>query len=311
MSPRHSSITLTSPDTEQDWAAYQTLRWNLLRAPWLPGQPALFESPDRPNIEHVIAKHETGAVIGCGRLHWLGQGHAQIRAMAVHPDFQGTGLGRRLLQRLEQLARGRGVTQIKLQARQSAVAFYQRCGYVVTGAGETLFETIPHQWMAKAVDCHDFSDFELIRRNAHNSDGPMLAQFVFDILAEYNLAPELDGIDRDLENPADTYAKGFFEVLLDQQGTLVATCAMLPHSAEHAELRRMYLAPAWRGRGLGRACLGHALAWAREHGFSQVSLETATVLKQARELYTWAGFIPECGDMAAQRCDLRLVLPLA
>lgn len=308
MSPRQSSITLARPHTQQDWAAYQALRWQLLRAPWLPGLPAVFEAPDMPNIEHVIAKHENGAVIGCGRIHWLGQGRAQIRAMAIEPEYQGTGLGRRLLQRLEQLARGRGITQIKLQARQSAVAFYQRCGYTVTGPGETLFESIPHQWMVKHLDCHDFSDFGLTRRSADNADGPMLAKFVFAILDEYGLAPELDGIDRDLEQPASTYAQGFFDLLLDAQGQLVATCAVLPHAADHAELRRMYLAPSWRGRGLGRACLGHALAWARQHGFTKVSLETATALKQARDLYTWAGFTPEHGDMAAQRCDLRLVL---
>ena len=301
-------MQILRPCSAPDWQAYQRFRWAMLRAPWLPDQQPQLEPQGAADVDHVIARTDQGEVVGCGRIHWLEQGRAQIRAMAVHPDWQGTGLGRRLLQHLERLARGRGITHIKLHARDTAIDFYKRCGYDVSGVGETLFGSIPHHWMSKSVDCHDFSDFGLIRRSANNADGPMLARFVFNILAEYGLAPELEGIDRDLEAPASTYADGFFELLLDAQGQLVATCAMLPHAAQHAELRRMYLAPEWRGRGLGRACLGHALAWAREHGFTQVSLETASVLKQARELYTWAGFVAERGDMAAQRCDLRLVL---
>lgn len=228
--------------------------------------------------------------------------------MAVAPNYQGSGLGRLLIQRLETWARGHGVSEVILQARESAVAFYARCGFHVTGPGETLFGSIAHQWMAKTLDCHDFSGFELTRRAAQNTDKTVLAPFVFEILASYGLAPERDGIDRDLEQPASVYRRGFFDLFFDRQDTLVATCALLPHGDDHAELRRMYLSPAWRRRGLGRACLGHALAWAREHGFTTVSLETASVLTEARALYEWAGFAPEAGPMEARRCDLRLVL---
>ena len=70
----------------------------------------------------------------------------------------------------------------------------------------------------------------------------------------------------------------------------------------------MYLAPAQRKHGLGRACLGHALAWARRHGIKKISLETATELHEARGLYAWAGFKPEAGPMEARRCDQRLAL---
>ncbi|ORE88459.1 Histone acetyltransferase HPA2-like protein [Oceanococcus atlanticus] len=304
-----SKIRLLRPASTPDWQAYQALRWAILRAPWLPGQsPQIEPQGAAADVDHVIAKNDTNEVVGCGRIHWLGQGRAQIRAMAVATAYQGSGLGRMIMQHLETLARGRGVDMLILQAREHSIAFYQRCGFQVTGPGETLFGTIDHQWMSKALDCHDFSGFELKRRAATDSDATLLADFVFEILASYGLAPERDGIDRDLERPASHYAGGFFDLLFDHDNTLAASCALLSQGDGQAELRRMYLAPAWRGRGLGRACLGHALAWARTHGFDTISLETASVLTEARALYQWAGFTPQPGHMAAQRCDLRLVL---
>ena len=47
----------------------------------------------------------------------------------------------------------------------------------------------------------------------------------------------------------------------------------------------MYLHKSQRGRGLGKFLLDSALAQARELGFTRVTLETASVLKEAIALY--------------------------
>ncbi|GAB4336562.1 MAG: hypothetical protein Kow0089_06970 [Desulfobulbaceae bacterium] len=54
--------------------------------------------------------------------------------IAVHPDYQGRGIGRKLLQQTEQLIAGRGGERIYIDTSQriqyaSTRAFYERCGY--------------------------------------------------------------------------------------------------------------------------------------------------------------------------------------
>jgi GNAT superfamily N-acetyltransferase len=66
------------------------------------------------------------------------------------------------------------------------------------------------------------------------------------------------------------------------------------------EVRRMYVAPEARGRGIGRALLGGLLDAARELGYARVRLETGNRQHEAVALYRSAGFttIPCWGPYA-------------
>ena len=77
-------------------------------------------------------------------------GTAKLRQMAVEPVFAGRGCGRALLDRAEQESARLGTRRITLSARQSAIGFYGRCGYVAQG--EPFVEvTIPHISMVKTL----------------------------------------------------------------------------------------------------------------------------------------------------------------
>ena len=67
------------------------------------------------------------------------------------------------------------------------------------------------------------------------------------------------------------------------------------------ELKRMYVAPDVRGRGIGRALLIRLEAEARALGFTQLVLETGTRQTEALALYRRAGFseISPYGEYAA------------
>ncbi len=52
------------------------------------------------------------AVIGCGALHVLWEDLAEVRTLAVHPDYRGSGAGHLLLERLIQTARDLGVGRL-------------------------------------------------------------------------------------------------------------------------------------------------------------------------------------------------------
>lgn len=66
----------------------------------------------------------------------LAPDEGQITNIAVHPDYRRRGLGRALMQTLEQDARERGLLQIALEVRASnasAIALYEGTGYTVAG----------------------------------------------------------------------------------------------------------------------------------------------------------------------------------
>jgi ribosomal protein S18 acetylase RimI-like enzyme len=59
---------------------------------------------------------------------------------------------------------------------------------------------------------------------------------------------------------------------------------------EYAEVKRMYVRPAFRGRGLARLMLDHLVAHARAHGLGVIRLETGIHQRDAIALYERSGF---------------------
>ena len=58
-----------------------------------------------------------------------------------------------------------------------------------------------------------------------------------------------------------------------------------------AEVKRMYVAPAWRNRRVGSAILDQLLDMAREMGASTVLLDTCRFMTDAQRLYRSRGFV--------------------
>jgi putative acetyltransferase len=80
----------------------------------------------------------------------------------------------------------------------------------------------------------------------------------------------------------------------DGDGTVLGVGAIKELGAGHAELKSMHTAAEARGRGVGRAMLGHLLSVARSRGYQRVWLETGTTpgFAAARALYESTGFVP-------------------
>jgi GNAT superfamily N-acetyltransferase len=78
------------------------------------------------------------------------------------------------------------------------------------------------------------------------------------------------------------------------------------------ELKRMYLRPDQRGRGLGRELLGVALDWARDRGMRAVRLDTSERMVAAQRLYEAYGFERVPGEAPRQgQCRLLYELRLS
>ncbi|AEY00302.1 acetyltransferase [Oceanimonas sp. GK1] len=140
---------VVTPQTEAELEAYYQLRWQLLRKPWQ--QPKGSERDEFDEYaHHRMMVDDNGKLVAVGRLYVSGD-EAQIRFMAVIPECRGKGLGSRMVQALEQVARQQGVRRLVMNAREEAVAFYSQCGFTVVGEGPISFGKIPHRQMIKAL----------------------------------------------------------------------------------------------------------------------------------------------------------------
>jgi GNAT superfamily N-acetyltransferase len=85
-------------------------------------------------------------------------------------------------------------------------------------------------------------------------------------------------------------------------GAPVACGGLRPLGAGVAEIKRMFVTAAARGRGHGRALLAELERRARDAGYDRVRLYTTEVLHEARALYADAGYhrieMPNVDDRA-------------
>ena len=77
--------------------------------------------------------------------------------------------------------------------------------------------------------------------------------------------------------------------LADEAAGCVALRLLAPDTAE---MKRLYVRSAHRGRGLGRALAELAIAAAREAGCARIVLDTLPKMRAAQQLYAELGFKP-------------------
>jgi GNAT superfamily N-acetyltransferase len=107
-----------------------------------------------------------------------------------------------------------------------------------------------------------------------------------------------------VEVPGGAFAVAYLE------GAAAGCGAIRPYDAESAELKRMYTAQAFRGRGVAAAILAALEVKASEFGFRRMILETGDRQANAERVYERAGYvrIPPYGiyvDWTDSRCYAR------
>ncbi|MFA5844361.1 MAG: GNAT family N-acetyltransferase [Coriobacteriia bacterium] len=103
------------------------LRYSVLLEPF--GVSADGDRDDAdPASTHLVAV-EDGKAVGYARLIAMPDGSARIRQVAVEPSRQRSGIGSSLVLELVGLARRRAIPLVWLEARVTAIAFYERLGF--------------------------------------------------------------------------------------------------------------------------------------------------------------------------------------
>jgi putative acetyltransferase len=85
-------------------------------------------------------------------------------------------------------------------------------------------------------------------------------------------------------------------------GELLGTCGVYPLAPATFELRKMYLAPAARGTGLGARLLDVAIEWTRARGGRELVLDTVEEMTRAIAFYEAHGFVRDDAQVRGARC---------
>lgn len=150
-------------------------------------------------------------------------------------------------------------------------------------------------------------------RRAANADLPAIRSVLLEVRREFGVVDPTGVSDDDLDDLEQNYFRrgGTFDVVVESPSQRVVGCAALrPLNECRAELCKMYVVKSARGNGLGRQLVEKLLKAAREAGFTEVWLETNSVLTVATRLYEQYGFRPVAAGHLLPRCDQAYLLRL-
>lgn len=143
-------MTLIEPQSEKHFEAYFLLRWKELRKPWKQVWGSERDEMEASCIHAMIIDKKEEA-LAVGRLQFNSSKEGQIRFMAVKKEFQGQGLGKKIVAYLEGKAKEKGAKTIILHARENAIPFYEKMNYQLIKKSYLLYNEIQHYLMSKNI----------------------------------------------------------------------------------------------------------------------------------------------------------------
>ncbi|KAF2814413.1 carbonic anhydrase [Mytilinidion resinicola] len=125
-----------------------------------------------------------------------------------------------------------------------------------------------------------------------SADLAATVQLFKDYVAWLDIDLAFQAFDAELASMPGKYAAPSGELLLarDTVGIAVGCVAIRPLSSGCCEVKRLWVAPAGRGLGVGRALVAAVIEAARRRGYGEMRLDTLPMMGAAIGLYESLGF---------------------
>ena len=130
-------------------------------------------------------------------------------------------------------------------------------------------------------------------REAAAADVPTVRALFEEYAAGLGIGLCFQKFDEELAGLPGAYAPPSGRLLVAREdGTAAGCVAFRRLTADRCELKRLYVRPEFRGRGLGRLLANRALEEAASAGYGSACLDTLPSMTEAVALYRALGFAP-------------------
>lgn len=106
-------------------------------------------------LRDFVVAEQDGRIIGVGALHLVWDELAEIRALAIEPDYVGKGIGRHIVELLAEEA-------VKLGVKTLFTLTYQPKFFESIGFHEVPKETLSHKVWKECINCPKFPNCDEI-----------------------------------------------------------------------------------------------------------------------------------------------------
>jgi GNAT superfamily N-acetyltransferase len=131
-----------------------------------------------------------------------------------------------------------------------------------------------------------------IRQATSNAEVAEARRLIEEYAAWLGVDLQFQGFAAELAGLPGVYAPPQGRLLLAfDKGDVAGCVALRPLSEGICEMKRMFVRPAFRGRGIGRLLAERIISEAREAGYYAMRLDTLPFIREALALYKSLGFV--------------------
>ncbi|QGQ20853.1 GNAT family N-acetyltransferase [Cellulomonas sp. JZ18] len=264
-------------------------------------------------IAAMLVLRVDGEPVACGALRDgtrdLGPGTGELKRMYVRPGWRGRGLSRRVLDALEEAARGRGFRRLALETgvlQPEAIGLYLSAGYRPVPRWAEYADAPDSRCFAKELGGDGPGapatavpvDVAVVPVAWEDPEAVALRRALVAEPAARGPADRAHGPDDAVPARSDADAgQGVLTTLVARRDGAAVGCvavrrAPAPWPDGWAEVEHLYVVPALRGRGVGRALVTAAHDAARAAGCTAAVLATGVRPPTSVTLYLALGYRP-------------------
>lgn len=211
---------------------------------------------------HFYVAEDEDAIIGCGAIgpYWGKEDESSLFSIFVHPDYQGKGIGRAIVETLEKDEYALRARRIEIPASITGLPFYQRMGYVFKNGNSELDEE----------QLYRLEKYRFEGKNRGTSDMSGLTMKYNELTAEefILLWETVWGQGPSLEQTRLAMEHTLFRVSVFDGNQIVAMARVIGDMGLDYYIKDVIVRPEYQGKGIGRMLINEILQFIDDHGIA-------------------------------------------
>ena len=219
----------------------------------------------RAGWTHFYVAEEAGRIVGCGAIgpYWGREDESSLFTIFVHPDCQGQGIGRAIVETLERDEYALRAKRIEIPASATGLPFYQKMGYRFKPGHETMDEEHLYRLEKFRPAAAPFE----VRQTDDPDEKERIARNVLEALTDwFEIAETREAYIRESRGQA-------FFAAFSGSGAVGFLCLKETGRAT-VELAVMGVRKEWHRRGAGSALFAAARQYAAAAGYAFMQVKT-------------------------------------